>query len=90
METDNTRFIKNSQISGSGEPQKVDIEEIRIETSLSDISSKTVPIVVSLPHGVTVQQDNIQGPQDENVLNEPVIVQEKINELQVTLRWSVR
>ena len=30
VETDNARFLKNGEISGSNEPRKVDVEEIRV------------------------------------------------------------
>ena len=31
VETDNARFLKNDEISGSNEPRKVDVEEIRVD-----------------------------------------------------------
>lgn len=73
---------------GSGEPQKVGIQETLVETHLHNISYKVIVSVVIQSHGITIQQDNIQNPQDENVLDEPLIVQEEISEPQVTLRWS--
>lgn len=42
----NTRFIENGEISGSMEPRKVKIQEVRVHVSLSMTSSKVIVLVV--------------------------------------------
>ena len=47
VETGNARFIENGEISGSLEPRKVEIREIRVHVPLPNISSQVVvPTVV--------------------------------------------
>nr|WDD38954.1 receptor-like protein kinase transcript variant 2 [Fagopyrum tataricum] len=74
IETGNARFIENGQTSGSGNPRKVDIQEIRFEDHSPRVSSKVVvPIVVSQLHDTLEQQDDVPNLV-ENEIDGPVIV----------------
>ena len=55
VESGNARFIENGQISGSGEPRKVDIQEIQVKENPSPIVSSQVivPLVVSKSHNMS-------------------------------------
>ena len=92
VESGNARFIENDQISGSGEPRKLDIQEIRVEASSPEISTEVVvPIVVSQPHNTSEQQINDPNPQNENDIDESVTNEQVVSEPQeVALRRSVR
>ena len=46
VETENVRFIENNIISGSLEPGKVKIQEIRVEIPSSITSSQVVVLIV--------------------------------------------
>ena len=48
VETGNARFIENDEVSGSEEPRKVEIKEVRVTVSLPFTSFKdVVPKVVA-------------------------------------------
>ena len=73
VETGNVRFIENGESSGSVEPRKVEIEEVRVEIPLPITSSKVVvPTVVETFDNIQEQQINDETPQNEVVTNEPV------------------
>ncbi|KAA0031640.1 Retrovirus-related Pol polyprotein from transposon TNT 1-94 [Cucumis melo var. makuwa] len=73
VETGNVRFIENDIISGSLEPRKVEIQEVRVEIPSSITSSQVVvPVVVDAVNNPQEQQINVQTPHNDIVTNEPV------------------
>ncbi|RVW56243.1 Retrovirus-related Pol polyprotein from transposon TNT 1-94 [Vitis vinifera] len=68
------RFLENGEISGSNEPRKVDIEEIRV-----DIPPPFLPQEIIVPQPVQQVEDNEQNNRDgslplENIAIENVVV----------------
>ena len=53
VETDNSRFLENGEISGSNEPRKVDVEEIRV-----DIPPLFLPQEIIVPHPIKQVKEN--------------------------------
>ena len=53
VETDNARFLENGEISGSNEPRKVDVEEIRV-----DIPPLFLPQEIIVPQPVQQVEEN--------------------------------
>ena len=101
IEFANARFVENGQFSGSGEPRKVDIREIHMETPTHSVSPSVshqvvVPLVVSQSHNMQRQQVNIPNPQDEHVVNDPIDNVQVTNEQvvdepqEIALRRSIR
>ncbi|KAL4016719.1 hypothetical protein IC575_024376 [Cucumis melo] len=87
VETRNVRFIENDIISGSLEPRKVKIQEVRVEIPSSITSSQVVvPIVVDSLNNPQEQQINGQTPHNDIVTNEPVTEGPQ----EIELRRSVR
>ncbi|KAL0539841.1 hypothetical protein IC582_024062 [Cucumis melo] len=87
VETRNVRFIENDIISGSLEPRKVKIQEVRVEIPSSITSSQVVvPVVVDSLNNPQEQQINGQTPHNDIVTNEPVTEGPK----EIELRRSVR
>ncbi|KAA0035715.1 Retrovirus-related Pol polyprotein from transposon TNT 1-94 [Cucumis melo var. makuwa] len=77
VETGNVRFIENDITSGSLEPQKVEIQEVRVEIPSSITSSQVVvPFVVDSVNNPQEQQINGQTPHNDIVTNESVRPQE--------------
>ncbi|KAL0544331.1 hypothetical protein IC582_019444 [Cucumis melo] len=73
VETGNVRFIENDIISGSLEPRKVKIQEVRVEIPSSITSSQVVvPVVVDSVNNPQEQQINVQTPHNDIVTNELV------------------
>ncbi|RVW32004.1 Retrovirus-related Pol polyprotein from transposon TNT 1-94 [Vitis vinifera] len=73
VETGNARFLENGEISGSNEPRKVDIEEIRV-----DIPPPFLPQEIIVPQPVQQVEDNEQNNRDgslplENIAIENVV-----------------
>lgn len=87
VETENARFIENGEVSGSFEPRNVEIQEVRVQVSLSSTSSNVVvPQIVERHYNLPEQQINdqtrhIEVATDEPALNEPQ---------EITLRRSQR
>ena len=74
VETGNARLIGNSEFSGSLEPRKVEILEIRVQIPLPNIFSQlVVPTVVEQFDNLEEQQMNDQTPQNEAVTDEPTL-----------------
>ena len=72
VEFGKARFIENGQISGSGEPHKVDVQETRVETFTRSVSSTVVvPLVVPWFCNMLEQQSNVLNPL-EHGSEEPV------------------
>ncbi|TYK25798.1 UBN2_2 domain-containing protein [Cucumis melo var. makuwa] len=72
VETGNVRFIENDIISGSLEPQKVEIQEVRVEIASSITSSQViVPVVVDSVDNPQEQQINGQTPHNDIITHEP-------------------
>ncbi|KAA0060866.1 Retrovirus-related Pol polyprotein from transposon TNT 1-94 [Cucumis melo var. makuwa] len=66
------RFIENDIISGSLEPQKVEIQEVRVEIASSITSSQViVPVVVDSVDNPQEQQINGQTPHNDIITHEP-------------------
>ena len=59
VETGNARFLENGEISGSNEPRKVDVEEIRV-----DIPPLFLPQEIILPQPVQQVEENEQHNRD--------------------------
>ena len=80
VETGNLRFIENEVISGSLEPCKVEIQEVRVEISSSITSSQVVPVVVDYLNNPQEEQINGQTPHYDVITNEHVTkrLQEKV------------
>ena len=55
VETGNARFLENGEISGSNEPRKVDVEEIRV-----DILPLFLPQEIIVPQPVQQVEENEQ------------------------------
>ncbi|RVW93925.1 Retrovirus-related Pol polyprotein from transposon TNT 1-94 [Vitis vinifera] len=73
VETGNARFLENGEISGSNEPRKVDIEEIRV-----DIPPHFLPQEIIVPQPVQQVEDNERHNRDgslplENIAIENVV-----------------
>ncbi|KAL8159252.1 hypothetical protein V2J09_000789 [Rumex salicifolius] len=91
VETGNARFIENGQTSGSGEPRKVDIQEIQVEVPSPVVAPEVVvPIVASQSNGTIEQHEDVPTPLDDIIVNEPVAIQEESSIPQESLRRSVR
>ncbi|CAA7053517.1 unnamed protein product [Microthlaspi erraticum] len=85
------RFIENGETSGSGESRKVDIQEIQDEVSSPVVSPPiVVPIVASQTNSTIEQHDDELIPPDDNIINEPVTIQEENSAPQEPLRRSDR
>ena len=87
VETRNVRFIDNDEVSGSLEPRKVEIQEVRVQVPLH-ITSSQVVVHVHVDHvdDKEEQQINDQTSQNEVVMNEPIIDEPQ----KVILRRSIR
>ena len=91
VDSGNARFIENGETSGSGEPRKVDINEIQVE-----VPSPVVPPEVVVPIVASDSNDTIGQHNDEpillaeNTVDEHVIIQEENSEPQIPLRRSGR
>ncbi|KAL8161807.1 hypothetical protein V2J09_013296 [Rumex salicifolius] len=91
VETGNARFIENGRTSGSNVPRKVDIQEIHVKVPLSVVAPEVVvPIVSSQPNDTMEQPNDVQIPQVESLVDEPVTIQEENSVPQELLRRSTR
>ena len=73
VETGNARFLENGEISGSNEPRKIDVEEIRV-----DIPPLFLPQEIIVPQPVQQVEENKQHNGDgslplENIAIENVV-----------------
>lgn len=87
VETSNARFIENGEVSGSVEPRKVEIEEVKVDIPLPKTSSQVVVSMVVEP------QDNLQKQYiNDHIHNNGLIINENVVEepQQVALRRSSR
>lgn len=83
VESGNARFIENAEVSGSLEPRKMEIQEVRVQVPLPLVSSQVVaPIHVNHGNDFQGQQTNDQTPQP----NESIIDESQ----EITLRRSER
>ena len=74
VETGNARFIENGELSGSEEPRKVEIKEVRVRVSLPFTSFKdVVPNVVVQPKNQQEQQIDTLANLNEVIINEPAL-----------------
>lgn len=92
IEIGNARFIENGEVSGSLEPRKVEIQEVRVQVPLPLTSSHVVvPIHVDHDNDLQKQRINDQAPLNDTLTDEIVIVEPTINEPQEdALRRSER
>ncbi|KAA0047436.1 Retrovirus-related Pol polyprotein from transposon TNT 1-94 [Cucumis melo var. makuwa] len=87
VETGNVRFIENDIISGSLEPRKVEIQEVRVEIPSSITSCQVVvPVVVDSVNNPQEQQINGQTPHNDIVTNELVTEGPQEIELRISVR----
>ena len=73
VETENARFIENGIVSGSDEPRKVEIKEVRVRVFLFFTSFKDVPKVVAQPNNQQEQQIDGSVNLNETIMNEPAV-----------------
>ena len=87
----NARFIENGETSGSGEPRKVDINEVQVEVPSPVVPPEVVVPIVASDSNDTIGQHNDEPiPLAENTVDEHVIIQEENSEPQIPLRRSGR
>ncbi|RVW81914.1 Retrovirus-related Pol polyprotein from transposon TNT 1-94 [Vitis vinifera] len=86
VETGNARFLENGEISGSNEPRKVDIEEIRV-----DIPPPFLPQEIIVPQPVQQVEDNEQNNRDGSLPLENIAIENAVEPPQpAPLRRSQR
>ncbi|KAL6323845.1 hypothetical protein AAG906_005840 [Vitis piasezkii] len=79
VETGNARFLENGEISGSNEPRKVDIEEIRV-----DIPPPFLPQEIIVPQPVQQVEDNEQNNRDGSLPLENIAIENEISKRKET------
>ncbi|RVW62715.1 Retrovirus-related Pol polyprotein from transposon TNT 1-94 [Vitis vinifera] len=86
VETGNARFLENGEISGSNEPRKVDIEEIRV-----DIPPPFLPQEIIVPQPVQQVEENEQHNRDGSLPPENIAIENAVEPPQpAPLRRSQR
>ena len=86
VEIGNTRFLENDEISGSNEPRKVDVEEIRV-----DIPPLFLPQEIIVPQPVQQVEENEQHNRDGSLPPENIAIENIVKPPQPTpLRRSQR
>ncbi|RVW22816.1 Retrovirus-related Pol polyprotein from transposon TNT 1-94 [Vitis vinifera] len=80
IETGNARFLENGEISGSNEPRKVDIEEIRV-----DIPPPFLPQEIIVPQPVQQVEDNEQNNRDGSLPLENIAIENAVEPPQPAL-----
>ncbi|RVW44411.1 Retrovirus-related Pol polyprotein from transposon TNT 1-94 [Vitis vinifera] len=86
VETGNARFLENGEISGSNEPRKVDIEEIRV-----DIPPPFLPQEIIVPQPIQQVEDNEQNNRDGSLPLENIAIENAVEPPQpAPLRRSQR
>ena len=70
VETGNARFLENGEISGSNEPRKVDVEEIRV-----DIPPLFLPQEIIVPQPVEQVEENEQHNRDGSLPPENIAIE---------------
>ena len=91
VDSGNARFIENGETSGSGEPRKVDINEVQVEVPSPVVPPEVVVPIVASDSNDTIGQHNDEPiPLAENTVDEHVIIQEENSEPQIPLRRSGR
>ena len=86
VETGNARFLENGEISGSNEPRKVDVEEIRV-----DIAPLFLPQEIIVPQPVQQVEENEQHNRDGSLPPENIAIENAVEPPQPTpLRRSQR
>ena len=86
VETDNAIFLENGEISGSNEPRKVDVEEIRV-----DIPPLFLPQEIIVPQHVQQVEENEQHNRDGSLPPENIAIENAIEPPQpAPLRRSQR
>ena len=86
VETGNARFLENGEISGSNEPRKVDVEEIRV-----DIPPLFLPQEIIIPQLVQQVEENEQHNRDGSLPPENIAIENAVEPPQpAPLRRSQR
>ncbi|WJZ82589.1 hypothetical protein VitviT2T_002334 [Vitis vinifera] len=86
VETGNARFLENGEISGSNEPRKVDIEEIRV-----DIPPPFLPQEIIVPQPIQQVKENEQHNRDSSLPPENIAIENAVEPPQpAPLRRSQR
>ena len=86
VETCNARFLENGEISGSNEPRKVDVEEIRV-----DIPPLFLPQEIIVPQPVQQVEENEQHNRDGSLPPENIAIENAVEPPQpAPLRRSQR
>ena len=86
VETGNARFLENGEISGSNEPRKVDVEEIRV-----DIPPLFLPQEIIVPQPVQQVEENEQHNRDGSLPPENIAIENAVEPPQpAPLRRSQR
>ena len=86
VETGNARFLENGEISGSNEPRKVDVEEIRV-----DIPPLFLPQEIIVPQLVQQVKENEQHNRDGSLPLENIAIENAVEPPQpAPLRRSQR
>ena len=86
VETSNARFLENGEISGSNEPRKVDVEEIRV-----DIPPLFLPQEIIVPQPVQQVEENEQHNRVGSLPPENIAIENAVEPPQpVPLRRSQR
>ena len=86
VETGNARFVENGEISGSNEPRKVDVEEIRV-----DIPPLFLPQEIIVPQPVQQVEENEQHNRDGSLPPENISIENDVEPPQpAPLRISQR
>ena len=86
VETGNARFLENGEISGSNEPRKVDVEEIRV-----DIPPLFLPQEIIVPQPVQQVMENEQHNRNGSLPQENIAIENAVEPPQpAPLRRSQR
>ncbi|RVW50384.1 Retrovirus-related Pol polyprotein from transposon TNT 1-94 [Vitis vinifera] len=81
VETHNARFLENGEISGSNEPRKVDIEEIRV-----DISPPFLPQEIIAPQPVQQVEEHEQHNRDGSLPPENIAIENIESDFDIGIR----
>ena len=78
VEARNARFIENGEVSGSLEPRKAEIQEVRVQVPLL-INSSQVVVLVHVDHVDDLKEQHIidQTLENEVIMHEPIKMKHK-------------
>ncbi|PON70657.1 Ribonuclease H-like domain containing protein [Parasponia andersonii] len=84
IETKNTKFIENGEVSRNGESRNKVIQEVRVQNPILLTFKNVVPTIVEQLDNIQEQQINVKTPYNETITNEPIVVESQ----GITLRKS--